>query len=153
MNIPRALGLAAALTLLSASAFAAPCTDPHSIKSVRNSSPPGHFEYVVFKVNGSPFLPFVASPGTPPFLADGSGLPIAVAGSKFENIRFTGVVWTCEIAEHFALPKTAIKDVKKLGQFEGVVEFVVGIRSRSRFISAIATPSGTGSVVTMKFRK
>ena len=155
MNIKRVIGFAAfcIFGLLSEGSFAAPCTAPHSIKNVRNSSPAGRYEHVIFQIVGSPNLPFVVSAASPPFIADPSGLPVAVKGKKFEKIRFSKVFWTCEIKESFSLPKTAIKDIKKLGQFEGVVEYVVGYGAYSRYLSTRALRSRANWKVVMKFRK
>ena len=155
MNLKNIGSLAAIvfLTLLSGNGHASPCTAPHSIKRVQNYSPGGRFEYVIFEIVSSPMIPYAVGAATPPFIADPSGLEIAVKGGKFEKIRFTNVFWTCDIKERLSLPETAIKDVKKLGQFEGVVEYVIGYRTASHYSSTHAYRLGSNWKVVMKFKK
>jgi hypothetical protein len=155
MTLGKVSGLVAFCVFMAASAAAqaAYCTAPHSIKRVKNTYPVGHYEYVVFDIVASPNRPYSVSTGKRPFIADPSGLPVSVKGAKFKKIRFADVFWTCSIRHALALPKTAIKDVKRLGQFEGVVEYVVGYRKASRYISTYAYPAGSNWKVVMKFEK
>ena len=155
MNSGRLVAVLAfgAFGLLSTAALAVPCTAPQAIRAVRNTSPRGPFEYVIFETVGSAKLPLTVTAAAPPFIADPSGKPVVVHGRKFEKIAFRDVAWTCEIKQRFALPKTAIKDIKQLSQFEGVVAYVVGYGNRSRYLSTRASPSGSNRKVVMTFRK
>ena len=145
---------AAALTVLPAAANAAACGPSNSIVRVKNTAI-GAFEYVVFKFHKPPTVPsYSVTAVTPPFTEDPSGNPVTVAGSKFTEVRFDGVFWTCTIAENFSLPKTALKGIKRTGQFEGVVTYVIGRRASSHYISNYSYNSGPGyRSIVIKFKK
>ena len=144
----------AALLLAPALAQAAPCAEPNAIVSLRNTAS-SHFEYVIFKYQQPPNLPsYTVTAATPPFTQDGSGNTVHVGGAKFTRVRFDGVVWTCAIAEHFHLPRAAIKDIKSIGQFEGVITYIVGRRSRSHYVSNTTRAAGAGfREIVVKYRK
>jgi hypothetical protein len=77
-----------------------------------------------------------------------------VAGSKFTEVRFDSVYWFCTIAQNFHLPKTAIKGIKRTGQFEGVISYVIGRRASSHYISNYSFDSGPGyRSIVIKFKK
>ncbi|MGB7069716.1 MAG: hypothetical protein WBD22_09500 [Pyrinomonadaceae bacterium] len=128
------------------------CTDPGSIRRIRNTSI-GNHEYVVIDVFTPPNPNYSVSTVSPPFIEDPSGNPVNINGSKFKKIRFEGVVWTCQIREEFTLPRTAIKDIENISQFEGIVEIVVGYRNASRYRSTYYYDVGSIRKVVMKFRK
>ena len=137
-----------------AEAQIAACNEPNSIVRVRNTSI-GVNEYVVFKFKKPPAMPDVKVLSVrPPFLADGSGEPVSVGGARFTQVKFTGVVWTCKIVENFHLPRAAIKDIKSIGQFEGIITYIIGRRSASRFRASYSydSPGGLRSIV-VKYRK
>jgi hypothetical protein len=143
----------AALAGLNA-AEAAPCSEPNSIARVRNRAPSGAYEYVVFNFIKPPTVPnFAVKTVTPPFIQDGSGQTITIAGAKFKEIRFSGVVWTCSIEEIFNVPKQAIKGIASTGQFEGVITYVVGAGSSSQFIDSYSYDAGSTRKIVMRFRK
>lgn len=132
-------------------ALAAPCTMPGSIVSVTNNRV-GNFERVIFNCR-RPFPgTYSVSTAAPQFIEDGSGNVITVTGPKYQQIRFKSVVWTCSIAENLHVPKVAIKDIKKIGQFEGVVTYVIGYRNASQYITTYAyNSSATIRKVVMLF--
>jgi hypothetical protein len=146
--------LAAAFIALPAAANAAACGPSGSIVRVKNTSI-GAFEYVVFKFHKPPTVPaYTVTAVTPPFIEDPSGNTITVAGSKFTQVRFDSVFWTCTIAQNFVLPRTAIKGIKRTGQFEGVVSYVIGRRASSHYISNYSYNSGPGyRTIVIKYRK
>jgi hypothetical protein len=146
--------LAAAFLALPAAANAAACGPSGSIVRVKNTSI-GAFEYVVFKFHKPPTVPaYTVTAVMPPFTEDPSGNTIIVAGSKFTQVRFDGVFWTCAIAQNFVLPRTAIKGIKRTGQFEGVVSYVIGRRASSHYISNYSYDSGPGyRTIVIKYRK
>ncbi len=146
--------IALPVAALPAAAHAAACNEANSIVRVRNTSI-GAFEYVVFKYKKPPNLPsFTVKAVTPPFIQDGSGETVIVRGSKFTEVRFDGVVWTCSIIERLVLPKAAIKAVKNIGQFEGIITYIIGRRSSSRYISNYSYNSGPGfRSIVIKYRK
>ena len=132
-------------------ADAADCIAPHSIRQVRNGSGPW-MEFVRFDINGSPNRPFQVTQTRPPFVADPSGRPVRVSGDKFKKITFKTVYWTCTIGERFSLPRRAVKDVKRLRQFEGVVEYVVGYNAASVYAGARVYPFRSNWRVVLRFR-
>lgn len=142
--------LAAAALFANAGAFAAPCHSAHSIASVHNHS--GRFiDTVRFDLNGPSLRPYSVKVAHPPFIADPSGETIHVDGSKFRTITFTNVVWTCTIHEHLILPGRAVRDIKKLGQFEGVVEYAIGYGRHARYLGAYAYKPGSHWRVVLRF--
>ena len=127
----------ASLFLITAvsSAQAAACGPANSIVSVQNTSA-GRFEYVVFTFHKPPMTPqYTVAAASPPFIEDSGGTRIAVAGAKFTKVQFTSVYWLCSIKQTFHLPRRAIKDVKSIGQFEGVVTYIIGRGARSRYVT------------------
>lgn len=152
MRIIRTGLLAAAMIpAASSGAEAAYCAAPHSIKLVRNGS--GVWtEFVRFDIVGSPNRPFTVTKAHPPFIEDPSGRPVRVSGSKFQKITFRNVYWTCTIRERLSLPRRAIKDVKRLGQHEGVVDYVVGHGAASVYAGARVSRVGSNWRVVLRFR-
>jgi hypothetical protein len=144
--------LAGPTSMLAQSAFASPCGSPGSIKRVTTTQL-GNYEEVVFEVRRPPNPRYSVTTVTPPFTFDGSGEPVTVAGDKFKRIGFTGVVWTCSIKETFSLPKKAIKDVKRTGQSEGVVLYVVGYRAASTYVGTSYVDVGPIRRVVMRFKR
>lgn len=146
--------LAAFFIAFPAAAHAAACGPSGSILRVKNTSI-GAFEYVVFKFHKPPTVPaYAVTAVMPPFSEDPSGNPIVVAGSKFTEVRFDSVIWTCTIAQNFVLPRSAIKGIKRTGQFEGVVTYVIGRRNSSHYVSNYSYDSGPGlRTIVIKFKK
>lgn len=146
-----ALGI---VLLLSSVVSAQPCTDPGSILSVKNSSA-GSYEYVTFRLQRplNAGYGYSVSTVTGPFTEEPSGNSVAIAGPKYKRIRFKGITWMCTIAESLALPKTAIKGIKRLEQHEGDVVYVVGYRFASTYISTKTVNAGSIRKVVMKFKK
>jgi len=142
------------LLMLSSLAAAQPCTDPGSILSVKNSVV-GNYEYVTFRLKRplNSGYGHSVSTVTGPFTEEPSGNPVTITGPRYKRIRFKGISWMCEIGESLALPKTAIKGVKRLEQHEGIVVYVVGYRLASTYISTKTVNVGSIRKVIMKFKK
>lgn len=152
MRVIATLSVTAAMFFMAGSgAEAAYCVAPHSIRQVRNGSGPWT-EFVRFDVNGSPNRPFQVTQARPPFIADPSGRPVRVSGDKFKKVTFKNVYWTCSIREGLSLPRLAVKDVKRLRQFEGVVEYVVGYSAASVYAGAHVYPFRSNWRVVLRFR-
>lgn len=152
MRFDTTLPAAAAVIILGlGGAQAADCVAPHSIRQVRNGRGPWT-EFVRFDINGSPNRPFQVTQARPPFFADPSGRPIHVSGDKFKKITFKNVHWTCTIRERLSLPRLAIRDAKKIRQFEGVVAYVVGYSAASYYAGARAYPYRSNWRVVLRFR-
>jgi hypothetical protein len=142
------------LLLLSTAAYSQACTDPSSILSVTNSSA-GSLEYVTFRLKKPLNSGYGYSVATVsgPFVEEPNDNPVTISGPKHKRIRFKGITWTCEIAENFSLPKTAIKAIKRLEQHEGIVVYVVGYRTASTYLSTSTVNAGSIRKVIMKFKK
>jgi hypothetical protein len=89
---------------------------------------------------GSPSGEIAESRGTlrrvePPFFEDGSGAEVTVEGDRFIEIRFDGLlivgedgVPTFQGERDRRLGMTAITEVAVIGEFEGVMTWIVGFR-------------------------
>ena len=136
-----------------AMAEADPCVEANSIARVRNRTN-APYEYLVFNFIKPPTVPsYSVATATPPFIQDGSGLPVTVTGDRFKRVRFEGVVWTCSIEEIFVVPRQAIKDVKSTGQFEGIIEYVVGYGGASRYLDTYTYDAGAVRKIVLRFQK
>ncbi len=140
-------------TLLPNLASAAACTATNSITRLTNTSPTGLYEYVIFDLK-TPSPTYQVASKLPPFSFDPSDDPVPVAGTKFKQITFPSVYWMCTIPEFLHLPKTQVKDVKRTGQFEGVVSYVVGYQTASKYVTTYHyAVTSTRSKVVIKFKK
>ncbi|WP_298607730.1 hypothetical protein [uncultured Thiothrix sp.] len=148
-----ALAVITSSVLLPEVAAAAACTATNSITRITNTSPTGLYEYVIFDVK-NPSPTYQVASKSPPFTFDPSDDPVAVNGVKFKQILFPSVYWMCTIPELLHLPKTQVKDVKRTGQFEGVVSYVVGYQTASKYVTTYHyAVTSTRSKVIMKFKK
>jgi hypothetical protein len=135
-------------------AAAATCSEANSIARIHNRAPAGPYEYVIFDFVKPPKLPkFTVKTAHPPFIQDPSGNPVTVAGKKFKEVQFREVAWMCTINETLNLPKPAIKGIKSTGQFEGVITYVIGIRSASRFDGSYSYDAGPVTKIVVRVRK
>ncbi|HYO90771.1 MAG TPA: hypothetical protein VEQ40_04015 [Pyrinomonadaceae bacterium] len=132
------------------------CTAPGSIMSVTNTST-GNFELVTFRIRRPPQSNYsytVASVIGPTFVEDPSGNTITVNGNRFKRIRLKGIYWKCAITENITVPKIAVRDVKRIKQYEGIVEYVVGYKYNWQYLTTYTfNSSSTVRQVVMKFRK
>jgi hypothetical protein len=144
--------VAAAFLATSSDAFAAACGPSNAIKRIRNTKIGGS-EYLVFKFHMPPTVPvYAVTVGHPPFIHDASGQTIAVGGSHFIQVQFQGVFWTCTIQEQLTLPRPLIKDIKNIGQFEGVITYAIGLSPQAPYITTYHYPSGPASTtIVLKF--
>jgi hypothetical protein len=150
MKFVAALGIGFLSAAFLSSAHAANCTSANSIISVTNYKL-GAFEYVRFKVKKPFSANFTTTNVLPPFTQDGSGDVVPVAGGKWTQVQFQNVEWMCTIAHSFHLPKPIVKDVKSLGQFEGVIAYVIGRRATSHYISTTTISAGSYNFIRVKF--
>ncbi|SJM93393.1 AMIN-like domain-containing (lipo)protein [Crenothrix polyspora] len=157
-NISGYFGLLTVLISLSNTTLAAPCTAYNTITKVTNTSI-GNYDYVIFSIKKSSAPAYTVNSVTPPFYFDPSGNAVSVNGSAFKKIQFTGVEWMCSIPEVFQLPKIQIKDIKRTGQFEGVISYTVGysnipLTPPSQYITTYNyNAPGPLWKVVMKFKK
>ena len=90
-----------------------------------------------------------------PFVEDGSGKPVPVAGAAFVVVRCTSA-YTYDpetnrttFAGKRVTPSGArfVRELAKNGDFEGVLSWVVGLSSRRAFTAAVATiPPGISNL-------
>ena len=143
------------LCLFCDASYAGSCTEPGSISRVKNRSA-GNVEYVIFdikKPEDGATPDYTVETASPPFTGYSGEETYEIAGGKFKRIVFRSVYWMCEIPERYRLPKTAVKGIKLLWSFEGIVEFAVGYRTRSRYVATYSYDAGSVTKVVMKFRK
>ncbi|NNE98295.1 MAG: hypothetical protein HKN25_04660 [Pyrinomonadaceae bacterium] len=129
------------------------CNEAGSIRRVRNTSY-GNYEYVIFSIKrpiGN--LSYTVEDASGPFTEDPSDRPIFVRGSKHKRIRFQSVYWMCSIREKLSLPNAAVKGIENTSQFEGQVEYVVGISDSASYITTYHYDVGMTRNVVMKFKK
>lgn len=147
------LTMLASGALVTSVASAANCTEANSITRITHTHPAGAHEYVIFDLKTNRPNYQVTSK-SPPFTFDPSDEPVSVAGNKFKQIMFPSVYWMCSIPELLNLPKTQVKDVKRTGQFEGVVSYVVGYKTAGKYLTTYHyAVTNSRSKVVMKFKK
>ena len=155
MKPPKLLIVIVLSLIVTGTIHAEKCTEPGSITKVKNRSV-GQVEYVIFDIRKAPdgSLPeFEVDTAAPPFTDYSGEETYQVAGGKHKKIVFRSVNWLCDIPERYRLPKTAVKGIKLLWSFEGIVEFAVGYSSRSKYLATYSYDAGSVTKVVMKFRK
>ena len=139
------------LLILSIFSFGQKCTEPRSIKRVTKAKA-GNFEIVTFEVNsGNP--DYSVETSHPPFTLGESDKTIHIRGKYFKSVHFKSVFWTCKIAESFSAHTTQIMDVRNTEQFEGYVTYVIGYRTKSKYVGTTKTTTGDKTKVVVKFRR
>jgi hypothetical protein len=139
---------------LTAAAQAAPCSEPNSLLRVRNTTQ-RPYDYVIFRYRKPPSQPtFTVKAASPPFIQDGSGDTVTVGGAKFTEVKFTNIVWTCTIDNQLRLPRPAVVAVKNIGQFEGIITFIIGRKAGAKFISTYSYDVGANDRnIVVKYRR
>jgi hypothetical protein len=131
--------------------------ESNSIKQVKTRSV-GNTEYVIFDIvknaefSGAPnYTVETASRPFTGYVEDDGEIP--VKGAKFKKVVFRSINWMCETRIRTKSFKGAVRDLKNLYAFEGISEFVVGYRAKSRYISTYSYDAGAVTKVVLKFRK
>jgi len=113
----------------------------------------GCVDHVIFDFKGkSPDAPgYTLTYGTPPFVQDGSGAPVPVAGSAFIVVRLspaygydfeTGVQTYNGARRIAATGANHVTEVVETGDFEAVVTWVIGLDTKRPFtVEATGTPA------------
>ena len=127
------------------------CTEDGSIKRVTKSVS-GNFELVTFEVLTSDPA-YTVTTAKPPFSEYGSEKPLHINGPFYKSIVFTGINWTCKISENLSAATTTIKAVKNVEQFEGQVEYIIGYKTKNKFVSSYKTGTGSSRKVVLKFKR
>ena len=130
------------------------CNTAGAIKRVKNTRI-GNYEYVVFDIKKplNTGYSYSVSSILPPFIENPSGNSISINGNQFKKITFENISWMCPIKEIFSLPNAAIKDIKKVTQFEGKVEYVVGHSASSTYVGTYSYSLFWTRKVVMKFKR
>ena len=127
------------------------CSEDGSIKRVTKSVS-GNFELVTFEVlSADPAYKVTNS--RPPYSMYGSEKPLYIKGPFYKSIVFTGVNWTCKIRENLSASTKTITAVKSVEQFEGQVEYIIGYKTKGKFVSSYKTGTGSSRKVVLKFKK
>jgi hypothetical protein len=148
--------IVAYLLLFNTSTQAQNCTIPNSVVAVYKTKN-AQFEYVNFKVK-LPFTgAFTVTTQTPPFsfpMDEGGENFTTMPGCAFQKIMFTGMSWMCLTKPNNSLPTTRIVKVRRVGNFEGMVSFLVGYKCPSnKYIGQSSFTSGGYKIISLKFRK
>lgn len=129
---------------------AAPCSEKGSIIKVENTKI-GPNEYVNFYIkSATPDFTVKAVQGPKFDLAEGDP-PLIVKGTKWTEVAFKGVNWTCEIPLALHLPKPIIRQVTSTEQFEGYVAYVIG-RQGKNYRGRTVTAFAGGTKISLKYR-
>ena len=121
------------LIFLFTQCYAQNCDEPNSLISVRKRKS-GKTEYAIFTLKKAVIANNTITDAQPPFIQDGSGNTINVSGCKYKQLTFKNLVWTCKSKEIWGTT-TIIRQVKHIGQFEGVITYVIGYRCTAKSVA------------------
>jgi hypothetical protein len=127
--------------LLFQETFAQKCNQPNSLVSVTKRKS-GRTEYVIFNLKNPATTTPAVSTVSPPFTEDPSGKKLTIRGCKYKKVRFDNVVWTCTVSEQLSRTTYLISQVKKTGQFEGLIEYVIGYRCSTKSVVSYSYDDG-----------
>ena len=127
------------------------CTEDGSIKRVTKSVS-GNFELVTFEVLSTDPA-YKVTTAKVPFSEYGSEKPLHIKGPYYKSIVLTGINWTCKISEKLSAATTTITAVKSVEQFEGQVEYIIGYKTKGKFVSSYKTGTGNSRKVVLKFKR
>ncbi len=136
---------------LSTISLAQKCTEDGAIRRVTKART-GNFETVTFEVN-STGPNYQISTAHPPFKYSEGDRLLHIRGKSFKEIQFKSVFWTCKIAENFSAHTAQIIDVKQTDQFEGYVSYVIGYRTKSKYVGVSKSTDGGKTKVVIKFKR
>ncbi len=109
-------------------------------------------DHVIFDFTGKGTDPpgYSVTYGTPPFVADGSGAPVAIAGNAFVVVKVKpGYGYDFETGtQTYKGPKSVpvghanhVRAIVETGDFEGVLTWVIGLDAKRPFtVEATGTP-------------
>ena len=131
--------------------FSQNCNQPNSLVSVSKRKS-GRTEYVIFSLKKPATTSPAVSTVSPPFAEDGSGNTITIAGCKYKKVRFENIVWTCTISNQFAASTYLVRQVRKIGQFEGLIEYVIGYRCNTKSVVSYSYDDGSLKKFVVRFK-
>lgn len=127
------------------------CTEHGAITSVVKSRS-GNFEFVTFEVlSDSP--DYKVTDAKAPFTDYSGETRLRIKGKYFKRIALKGITWDCEITEKFSAKTSTIMGIKNVEQFEGYVTYVIGYRTKAKYVSTEVTGTGSSRKIILKFRK
>ena len=126
------------------------CTEPGSIKRISKARS-GKFETVTFEVfTPSPTLK-VTNAHRP--FENYNGDPVHIRGNYFKEVRFTGVNWTCKIVQNFHAATSTVMGIANTEQFEGYVTYIIGYKTKSKYVGQSSSTSGGVKRIVFKFKR
>lgn len=134
----------------------AQCNKPNSIVKVYKTKNLIN-EFVIFKIK-KPFTGsyIVRNQSTPILfpLDDGGENITSMNGCRFKEILFKNMYWMCSPLKQTALPTYRIEEVRRVGNFEAVVRFLIGYKCpSSKYIGDYSYSTQYFTYVVLKFRK
>lgn len=135
---------------LAGDTIAQACNKPNSLVSVTKRRS-GRTEYVIFNLKKPTNSSAVVSSAKPPFFEDGSGKKLTIKGCRFKSVKFENIEWTCSISNSFSRYTYLVNQVKKTGQFEGLVEYVIGYRCNTRSVVSYSYDAGVYRKCVVRF--
>ncbi len=130
--------------------YSTPCNQSNSLISVKKKKI-GNADYVIFTLK----LPVTATnsmtSATPPFIQDGSGATITIAGCAYKKVTFNNIVWTCKtkIISHST---QFVQKVKNIGQFEGIISYVIGYKCTANSVVSYSYIAGSYQKFVVRFK-
>ncbi len=142
----------ASMFALSAFTFAQQqkCTEEGSILRVIKARS-GNFETITFEVF-TPGPDFKVTTAHRPF-ENYNGDPVHIRGNYFKEVRFTGVNWTCEIVQNFHAATSTVMGIANTEQFEGYVTYIIGYKTKWKYLGQSSSTSGGVKRIVFKFKK
>lgn len=142
--------LTAAFLMLGGPAAFGVCTQNRSLRSVTYQAINSSQGNLIFKFNytGGAFPsigPLKVGSG-PTFYLDPSGNPVNVPGAKWRTVDFSVSQWTCSVFQSFGTANKArkLRKVVRLGQFEGKIEYVFGLKASALVTKTASYACGAG---------
>lgn len=137
---------------ISMESFSQYCSEANSLVSVRKRKA-GSTEYVIFNLKNPATTTSEVTDATPPFTADGSGNTVNVTGCKFKRVKFSSITWTCQTRLNLSSSTSLIRQVKRLGQFEGQIEYIIGYRCNAQNIVSYSYDDGDLKKFVVRFKR
>ena len=139
-----------AFIFLFAKGYGQNCSQANSLISIRKKKI-GNADYVIFTLK----LPVTATTSvaaaTPPFIQDGSGNTITILGCAYKKVTFNNVVWTCK-TKMFSSSTQFVQKVKNIGQFEGIISYVIGYKCTANSVVSYSYATGQYQKFVVRFK-
>lgn len=127
------------------------CNEANSLLSVRKRKV-GSTEYIIFTLMKPSATSVQETDAQPPFIQDGSGQTVHVNGCKFKKVTFKNVMWTCK-TKIISGSTHLVKQVKNIGQFEGIISYIIGYSCNTKSIVNYDYDDGDKKKVVLRLRR